>query len=57
MFIINSTRVYVKHLEFYNCNIIEAAMDESGADADGTDRSDLQLNLAFEHYSREFLNV
>jgi hypothetical protein len=57
MFILNSSRVDVRHLEFYNCNIIDAALDESGADADGTDRSDLQLNLAFEHYSREFLNV
>jgi hypothetical protein len=57
MFILNSSRVDVRHLEFYNCSLVDAPLDESGIDADGSDRSDVQVSMAFEHYSREFLNV
>ena len=57
MFITNSSRIDVRHLTFYNCIIMDAPLDENGVDADGTDRSDIQLSLAFEHYEREFLNL
>lgn len=57
MFITNSSRIEVRHLHFYNCIIMDAPLDENGADADGTDRSDVQLSMAFEHMSREFVNL
>jgi hypothetical protein len=57
MFITNSSRIDVRHLTFYNCIIMDAPLDENGVEADGTDRSDIQLSLAFEHYEREFLNL
>ena len=57
MFITNSSRIDVRHLTFYNCIIMDAPLDENGVDSDGTDRSDIQLSLAFEHYEREFLNL
>lgn len=57
MFILNSSRVDVKRLEFLNCIIMDAPMDENGAEMDGTDRADIQVQLSFEHYKREFLNL
>lgn len=57
MFITNSSRIDVRHLTFYNCVIMDAPLDENGAEVDGTDRSDVQLSMAFEHMSREFLNL
>jgi hypothetical protein len=36
---------------------MDAPLDENGADADGTDRSDVQLSMAFEHMEREFVNL
>ena len=57
MFITNSSRIDVRHLTFYNCVIMDAPLDENGADSSGTDRADVQLSLAFEHYEREFLNL
>ena len=57
MFITNSSRIDVRHLTFYNCVIMDAPLDENGADTDGTDRSDIQLSMAFEHMEREFVNV
>jgi hypothetical protein len=57
MFITNSSRIDVRHLTFYNCIIMDAPLDENGADADGTDRSDVQLSMAFEHMEREFVNL
>jgi hypothetical protein len=57
MFITNSSRIDVRHLTFYNCIIMDAPLDENGAEVDGTDRSDVQLSMAFEHMSREFLNL
>lgn len=57
MFILNSSRIDVRQLDFYNCIIMDAPLDESGIDADGSDRSDVQLSMAFEHYQRKFLNI
>ena len=57
MFITNSSRIDVRHLTFYNCIIMDAPLDQNGADADGTDRSDVQLSMAFEHMEREFVNL
>lgn len=53
----NSSRLAVRTLKFYNCVIMDAPLDENGADADGTDRADVQLSLAFEHYERNFDNL
>lgn len=53
----NSSRLAVRSLNFYNCIIQDAALDESGVDSDGTDRSDIQLSMAFEHYDRNFDNL
>lgn len=57
MFILNSSRVDVKHLTFYTCIINDAPLDENGIDSDGTDRADIQLQMSFEHYQRDFLNL
>jgi hypothetical protein len=53
----NSSRLAVRTLKFYNCVIMDAPLDENGVDADGTDRADVQLSLAFEHYERNFDNL
>jgi hypothetical protein len=53
----NSSRISVRELIFYNCVIMDAPLDENGVAEDGTDRADIQLNLFFEHYSREFTNL
>ena len=53
----NSSRISVRELIFYNCIIMDAPLDENGAAEDGTDRADINLSLAFEHYSREFTNL
>lgn len=55
--ITNSSRLAVRTLNFYNCVIMDAPLDENGVDADGTDRADVQLSLAFEHYERNFNNL
>ena len=36
---------------------MDGTLDESGADVDGTDRADVQLQLAFEHYERSWNNL
>lgn len=53
----NSSRIAVRTLTFYNCMIMDAPLDESGAAEDGTDRADVQLSMFFEHYSRDFDNI
>lgn len=55
--ITNSSRLSVRELYFFNCIIMDAPLDESGVEADGSDRSDVQLSLAFEHYQRKFTNI
>ncbi len=57
MIITNSSRIDVRTLDFYNCVIMDGTLDESGADVDGTDRADVQLQLAFEHYERSWDNL
>jgi len=53
----NSSRISVRTLNFYNCVIQDAPLDENGVAEDGTDRADVQLSLFFEHYSRSFDNL
>lgn len=53
----NSSRIKVRTLEFYNCIILDAPLDENGAAEDGTDRADIQLSMFFEHYQRVFDNI
>jgi hypothetical protein len=55
--IFNSSRVPVRTLKFFNCIIQDAQLDENGAAEDGSDRSDVPLNLQFEHYERIFDNL
>lgn len=57
MVLTNSSRLMVRELNFYNCIIQNGALDENGAAEDGSDRADIQINLAFEHYSRDFTNL
>lgn len=53
----NSSRISVRTLRFWNCIIQDAPLDENGVDADGSDRSDVQLSLQFEHYERCWDNL
>lgn len=53
----NSSRIEVRELIFYNCIIMDAALDENGQQDSGTDRADIQLSMAFEHYERNFKNL
>jgi hypothetical protein len=53
----NSSRIDVRTLTFYNCQLQDAPVDENGVAEDGSDRSDLAVSLSFEHYSREFNNI
>lgn len=55
--ILNSSRIPVRTLEFYNCIIMDAPLDDNGMDSDGTDRADIQLSMMFEHHSRTFNNI
>lgn len=55
--ILNSSRIPVRTLEFYNCVIQDAGLDENGTADDGADRSDVPLSLRFEHYRRIFDNL
>jgi hypothetical protein len=55
--ILNSSRIPVRTLEFYNCVIQDAGLDENGTAEDGADRSDVPLSLRFEHYRRVFDNL
>ena len=57
MVLTNSSRLSVRVLSFYNCIIMSTMLDENGAAEDGSDRADVQLNLAFEHYSRDYTNL
>ena len=57
LYITNSSRLDVRTIHFYNCVIMDAPLDENGVDADGTDRSDVQLSMAFEHFSRNWDNL
>ena len=53
----NSSRISVRELTFFNCIISDHSIEESGQQEDGTDRSDVQLNMNFEHYDRKFTNL
>ena len=55
--ITNSSRISARKLNFYNCIILDAPLDENGAAEDGTDRADVQLSMFFEHYERVFDNI
>lgn len=53
----NSSRIDVRTLTFYNCQLQDAPADENGVAEDGSDRADLAISLSFEHYKREFNNL
>jgi hypothetical protein len=53
----NSSRITVRSLEFFNCVITDAQIDENGATESETDRADVVLSMKFEHYSRTFDNL
>jgi len=55
--LLNSSRIPVRTLEFLNCIISDHSIEESGMGDDGTDRADVQLNMNFEHYKRQFENI
>jgi len=55
--ITNSSRIDVRVLKFFNCQITDAQYDESGAPQAGVDRADVTIGLRFEHYSRSFENI
>ena len=55
--VLNSSRIPVRTLEFYNCIIMDGTLDESGSDAPEADRADVQLSMMFETYSRTFENI
>lgn len=57
LIITNSSRLAVRTLEFFNCIIADKTVDENGVAEDGSDRSDIQLTLQFEHYNRNFDNI
>jgi hypothetical protein len=53
----NSSRVVIRTLKFFNVIISDTAWNENGEMEDGTDRADVQVNLNFEHMTREFNNL
>jgi len=55
--ITNSSRLEVRTLHFYNCQIQDAGIDENGAAEDGTDRAEVPITLKFEHYTRDFTTL
>ena len=55
--ITNSSRIKVRTLNFYNCIIRDAGIDENGTAEDGTDRAEVPLTLDFEHYERRCLRI
>lgn len=57
LILLNSGRQPVRTLTFWNCIIDDASLDENGVESDGSDRSDIQLSMRFEHYSRDFDNL
>ena len=57
LIITNSSRIDVRTIDFYNMIIADAAFDENGVAEDGSDRSDIQMSLQFENYTRTFNNL
>lgn len=57
LIITNSSRITVRTLDFYNCILADRTIDENGVAEDGSDRSDVQMTLQFEHHERTFNNL
>lgn len=57
MILTNSSRKTVRTINFWNCIIDDAPLDMNGVAEDGTDRSDVQLTMSFEHYDLEWNNL
>lgn len=57
MLILNSSRIPVGTLKFYNCQIMEGTFDENGSPDDTSDRADITMSMKFEHYDRIFDNL
>ena len=54
---LNSSRIPVRTITFFNCIITDKTFDENGVAEDGSDRADVQLTMKFEHYQRDFNNI
>ena len=54
---LNSSRIAVRTLTFFNCILTDRTFDENGVAEDGTDRADIQMTMKFEHFQREFNNI
>lgn len=54
---LNSSRIAVRTIEFFNCIITDKTFDENGVAEDGSDRADVQLTMKFEHFQRDFNNI
>lgn len=54
---LNSSRIPVRTIKFFNCIITDKTFDENGVAEDGSDRADVQLTMKFEHYQRDFNNI
>lgn len=57
LLILNSSRIPVSTLKFYNCLIMEGTFDENGSPEDTSDRADISMSMKFEHYERIFDNL
>ena len=54
---LNSSRIPVRTLTFYNCILTDRTFDENGVAEDGSDRADVQMSMKFEHFERKFNNI
>jgi len=57
MILTNSSRVPVRTLDFFNCQLTAVSNDESGATEAGGDRADVQVQMSFESYRRTYNNI
>ena len=54
---LNSSRIPVRTLTFFNCILTDRTFDENGVAEDGSDRADVQMSMKFEHFERKFNNI
>lgn len=57
LYLTNSSRIDVRHIDFYNCIIQDGTIDENGAQDSGSDRADINLSMKFEHHTRTWDNL
>lgn len=56
LIITNNQRLDIRELTFYNCQYSNSQINENG-ETEAGDRADVTLDLGFEHYSRQNLNI